>query len=93
MIEKRSDGCATVNGQPNCAHRLLFSAWGHCGELSECLHHADSGRLVDRFAGVAVPAMQNADQAVRQRACFRMVVAPGEMPIVRVANLSDVPFD
>jgi len=37
-------------------HRLLFSIWHRHWQLPECLHHADSGGAIHRFARVALPA-------------------------------------
>jgi hypothetical protein len=73
-----------------CGHRLHFSIWDCDWKLPERLHHADSGGDFHRFAGVALPTVQNTDQAVRQRAGVWVAVAVGQVPCVRAADLADV---
>ena len=54
------------------------------------MHHAHSGRGVHCVAGLAVPAVFDADKAVRQCAGLRLAVAQRKMPDLRVADFADV---
>ena len=80
-------------GNRGYRHRILFSIWHRNWKLPECLHHADSGGDLDRFAGLAVPAVRDADKTARQRAGIFLAMAAGEMPGLRSANFRDVPAD
>lgn len=71
--------------------RLHVFAGEHHWKLPECLHCADTGRLLDRFAGVALPALRKAHRVVRQCACIRVAVARRKMPRVPYAYFPDVP--
>ncbi len=74
-------------------HRIFLSIWHRNWKLRECLHHADSGGDLHRFAGFAVPAVWDAYQTIRQ--CARVFVAATarEVPLLRSADFGDVPAD
>ena len=79
--------------ESKCGPRLHFSIWDRDWKLPERLHHADSGGDIHRFAGVAMPAVQNTDQAVRQRAGVWVAVAAREVPGMRATDFADVSLD
>jgi hypothetical protein len=74
-----------------CGHYHLFSLRNCHRELPECLHHADTGGAVHCAARVALPALQGANQTVRQRADPELDPSEGKMPGMRATDFTDVP--
>src|SRR2546423_10575880 len=66
---RRDDGCGTLRieacgGRTHFGHCVHFFLWAGDRELPECLHPADSGRVIYRITGFAVPTVRNAHQVV-----------------------------
>src|SRR5258708_22805690 len=74
-----------------CGHYHIFSLRNCHRELPECLHHGDAGGAVHCAARVALPALQDANQTVRQRADPELDPSEGKMPGMRAADFTDVP--
>jgi len=79
----------------NCGPNLhiLFPVWAGLWKLPERLHHADSGRHFHNFAGLPLPELRDAHQAVRQRAGVCVAVVARQVPGVRRGDFPDVSID
>ena len=74
-----------------CDCLFLLSVWDLYWQLPECLHFAHSGGDFHCRAGFALPAVPEADQAVRQCSGSWLAVAAGEMPELPATHFADVP--